>query len=58
MNGINPDCDECGGEGWCVYGGFRNEIDGCKELPCQKCFPKMSWADIKADEEADRYDDY
>lgn len=43
---INPDCEECGGEGHAVYGGFRSESDGCKTLPCQKCFPGMSWEDL------------
>ena len=47
----NANCDECDGEGWCSYGGFADKDDGCKELPCQKCFPKSSWSDFEADRE-------
>ena len=31
------DCSECGGHRVISYGGFRNEPDGCRDLPCPKC---------------------
>ena len=46
MKNANPDCDECEGEGFVDYGGFRSESDGVKTLPCQKCYPNTSWSDF------------
>lgn len=45
-DGADPNCDECGGEGVATYGGFRSESDGCRELPCQKCYPDSHWSDF------------
>lgn len=44
----NPDCEDCGGEGWCEYG--RGEDS--ERLPCQTCYPPMkgqlqtNWEDL------------
>lgn len=49
-----PDCDECGGEGFCTYDDHHG--DGI-DLPCQECFPpeknqlETSWEDLRDDED-------
>ena len=41
-NMANPDCEECGGEGHCSYA----KGEDSEELPCDKCFPNMTWEDF------------
>lgn len=36
---VNPDCEECNGEGVVTYGNIRSSSDGSALLPCQICFP-------------------
>jgi len=47
------DCEECGGEGIACYA--RGE-DGA-DLPCQKCFPDMSWEDFVDPDQDNGWDD-
>lgn len=37
-----PDCEECGGEGYCSYAKGEDSED----LPCDQCFPNMTWDDF------------
>ena len=49
---IDPNCEECGGEGSVDYGRGEDE----KYLPCQKCYtPKgkrvTTWEDLRDDDD-------
>ncbi len=44
-----PECEECGGEGYNDYA--RGEDS--EELPCEKCFPDMTWEDLLVDPDSE-----
>ena len=54
----NPNCEECGGEGWCDYDDHHGDSE---QLPCQVCFPpskgalQTNWEDF---EDPDRDDGF
>ncbi len=45
-----PDCDECGGEGTQFY---QTAVDDGYDVPCEKCFPNMTWEDLLVDPDSE-----